>query len=196
MISIKKLKLYCSDDITLIENFNEAVNSDIKYHCHHRLEIQTNGVLLSRQYLIDNDLYYNRPANELLLLPVTEHVKLHKKYQKPWQWTSESKAKLSKSMSGEGNPFYGKKHSDVSRQKISDSNKGRSSWNKGLKTGNLSNEHKLKISFGMKGKNAGQKNGMSNKHWYTNGKDNICCYECPKDFYPGRTIYKNQKNIH
>ena len=48
----------------------------------------------------------------------------------------------------------------------------------------------------MKGKNAGQKNGMSNKHWYTNGKDNICCYECPKDFYPGRTIYKNQKNIH
>ena len=40
----------------------------------------------------------------------------------------------------------GRKHSDESKLKISNANKGKSAWNKGLKTGPLSNEHKEKLS--------------------------------------------------
>lgn len=208
MINIKTLKTYCSEDITLIENFKEAINSSELYHCHHRLEVQDDGTKLSRQYLIDNNLYFNRPASELILLTKPEHTRLHAsnrsketldklsnsgKLRAPRKWTQEEKQKLSNTISGEGNPFYGKKHSGESLKKMSESHKGQIAWNKGIKTGPLSNEHRLKISNGCKGINKGDKNAHYGKHWYTNGIENICCYECPEGFYKGRIISDEQK---
>lgn len=44
----------------------------------------------------------------------------------------EVRQKISKSMQGEKNSFYGKKHSEESKQQQSDSHKGQIPWNKGL----------------------------------------------------------------
>ena len=50
---------------------------------------------------------------------------------------------------GEKNPNYGKTHSEESRRKISETHKGRI----------LTDEHKAKMSEGLKGKNSGASNG-------------------------------------
>lgn len=73
MIS-KKTKSFCCEDISLIENYDIALKSDELYVCHHK-----NGILLnkSKQELIDLNLYYNRPANELILLTNSEHSRIH-----------------------------------------------------------------------------------------------------------------------
>ena len=48
--------------------------------------------------------------------------------------TEEEKIKMSESLKGEKNPFYGKHHTEESRRKNSEANKGKTPWNKG-KTG-------------------------------------------------------------
>lgn len=63
--------------------------------------------------------------------------------------TEESKKKRSIMFSGEGNPFYGKKHSDDVLDRIRVKNIGRKSWNKG---GTLSDEHRKKLSDVKKSK--------------------------------------------
>ena len=71
--NIKILKSYCSE-YTQIENYAEAVKSPLKYDLHHRLEISENK---SRKDLIDENLYYGRPPEELIFLEHREHVRLH-----------------------------------------------------------------------------------------------------------------------
>ena len=72
-------KNYCCEDISNIENYNEAIADKTKtWHCHHRLEIQ-NGVSISIKELKSKNLYYNRPASELIFLTETEHKRLHNK---------------------------------------------------------------------------------------------------------------------
>lgn len=48
-------------------------------------------------------------------------------------WTDEEKIKKSEEMSGEKNPFYGKKHSEETKRKLSESHKNKIPWNKGKK---------------------------------------------------------------
>lgn len=86
--------------------------------------------------------------------------------------------KLSESRVGNTNAL-GFKHSNESKQKISESLKGRPAWNKGLpgtwigKT--HSEESKRKISISKKGQSAGDKNPMFGKSavagrkWYNDG---------------------------
>ena len=74
--------MLCKEDISLIENYDKAINDTTQlWHCHHREEVKVlpSGmtVLRSRQDLIDNDRYYNCPANELIFLTPTEHKSLH-----------------------------------------------------------------------------------------------------------------------
>lgn len=47
--------------------------------------------------------------------------------------TDETKEKISKAFKGERHPFYGKHLTKEHRRKISESNKGKKAWNKGLK---------------------------------------------------------------
>jgi len=56
-------------------------------------------------------------------------------------WSKKTKEKMSKShkalnidVNGERNPFYGKEHTEESRRKMSVSLKGKTPWNKGIKT--------------------------------------------------------------
>lgn len=67
-----------------IENYDLAKADDFQgWHIHHRLETHNSDgekrlVNLSRAELITLDMYYNRPANELVFLTKSEHMKLHK----------------------------------------------------------------------------------------------------------------------
>lgn len=76
---------YCCEDISLIENYEKAKNDTTQtYHCHHRLETHfSDGTprpkdsQLSMDELIALDMYYNRPANELIFLTKAEHAYVH-----------------------------------------------------------------------------------------------------------------------
>lgn len=121
MINEAYLRKYCCEDISLIENYNEAVNDITQiWDCHHRKEIELNK---NRQELIDMGLYYNRPASELILLTHSEHTSLHmkgNKYNLDRRHSEESKHKRSEAYKGENNPFYGKHHTEETRQKLKD----------------------------------------------------------------------------
>lgn len=72
----KNCTKYCRDSVSEIENYSLAVADDRNmWHCHHRLE--TDGSGMSRRELIENSLYYKRPAAELIFLSPREHQKIH-----------------------------------------------------------------------------------------------------------------------
>ena len=108
MINLNQANKYCSDDVSLIENYNEAINSDKQYVCHHK-----NGITLNKSIteLKELGLYFNRPANELIFLEISEHKRLHMGCNNPSK---------NKDRSGENNPMYGKhyKHTKESINKI------------------------------------------------------------------------------
>ena len=67
------LEKYCTD-YKNIENYAEALSSPLKYDLHHRREISEHK---SKSDLIEENLYYNRPAEELIFLEHGEHIRLH-----------------------------------------------------------------------------------------------------------------------
>ena len=105
----KHIYKYCCEDISKIENYESALSSNEVWHCHHKLEIDMN---LSRKELIENNLYYNRPASELIFLPMSEHIKLHN--------TGERNGMFDNHV-GIGKPGnrLGKPHNEESKRKIS-----------------------------------------------------------------------------
>ena len=113
--NIKKLEKYCKD-YTKIENYDEAIKSPLIYDLHHRLEIDE---MQSRSDLKFLHLYFHRPAEELIFLEHGEHVRLHKA-----NLSAETKKKMSIAKKGDKNPWFGKHHSEETRQKISESCKG------------------------------------------------------------------------
>ena len=82
MIYERRARLYCSEDISLIENYDKAIADTTQtWHCHHRDEIRTlpSGMVAyrSQQELKENGRYYNCPANELIFLTREEHNRIH-----------------------------------------------------------------------------------------------------------------------
>lgn len=63
----------------------------------------------------------------------------------------------------------GRVHTNEEKLRMSKALKGKASWNKGKKWENYKDR---------------------GKHWYTNGIDNIRCFECPIGYHRGRTIQK------
>ena len=75
MIDLKRLSRYCKDDFCLIENYENAINDkEVTWHCHHRLETDAN---MTQKELKEKNLYFHRPASELIFLTPTEHLHLH-----------------------------------------------------------------------------------------------------------------------
>ena len=113
MICEHYARKFCCEDISLIENYALAIADTTQtWICHHIL-----GEQHSRQYLIDNNLYENRPACELRFMTRAEHNALHKQ---------------------------GVPRSEATKQAISDAQKGvPRPYLKGVP---LSEEHKLKLS--------------------------------------------------
>ena len=76
----KRAKRYCSEDVSLIENYQEAISDEEKmWDIHHRRECDENGrTLFTKKQLIDMGLYFNRPASELVFVTRSMHWKLHR----------------------------------------------------------------------------------------------------------------------
>ena len=112
MINEYYTKRFCNDDITLIENYEQAIYDKTQmWECHHRL-----GEQYSRKYLIENDLYKNRPSTELIFLTKYEHLRLHRIGK---HHSKETKKKISEANIGENNPLFGKHHSEDTKKKMS-----------------------------------------------------------------------------
>lgn len=102
MISEKMVKKFCSGDISEIENYNEAINSNELYDCHHRLETHfPNGERLFENYSVDFlksiGMYYKRPSNELIFLTHKNHASLHSKNNKVnlgRKWSEETRKRM------------------------------------------------------------------------------------------------------
>lgn len=105
-IIIEKGIKYCCEDISKIENYEEAITSPKKYCCHHK-----NGINISQKELIEKGLYFNRPASELIFLEFGEHIRLHNENQREETRKKRSEARI------------GKRHSEETRKKLSDAGK-------------------------------------------------------------------------
>ena len=74
---------FCINDLQNIENFYKALNDRTQtWHCHHRFETHNSDgkmrtVELTKEELKALDMYYNRPAEELIFLTPKEHRILH-----------------------------------------------------------------------------------------------------------------------
>lgn len=154
MICEKKFKLkkdrtpynYCfCRTPELIENYDKAVADTTQtWQCHHRLETHNSDgerrlVDISSSELIALGVYYDRPPEELIFLTPIEHISLHKAGKpspnKGKKLSEETKKKISETLKG-------KHHSEASRKRISEALKGHS----------VSEETKKKKSEALKGK--------------------------------------------
>ena len=134
MINEKYAKKYCRDNLSKIENYEQAItDKQHTWQCHHRLELTLDGEFaLSRDQLKLHDMYYNRPYYELIFLTPAEHRKLHRKGV---QHSEESRKKMSVAKKGcifseehrrnLSAARKGKKFSEETRRKMSESHKGR-----------------------------------------------------------------------
>ena len=121
ILSKKRAKSICCEDISLVENYDKAIaDKTQKWVLHHRDEIRVlpSGMIVKRsvEELMENGRYFHCPANELIFMTPADHLSLHHK---------------------------GKLNSEESRKKMKNSMKGRVSPRKGVI---LSNKTKAKVS--------------------------------------------------
>ena len=88
MINTKHAKSYCSEDISLIENYHQAIADEKRmWEIHHRRECDSEGrTLFTCKQLIEMGLYFKRPASELVFVTRAMHWKLHREMrEKNWK---------------------------------------------------------------------------------------------------------------
>lgn len=183
MICIGKIKRYCTN-FEDIENYEQAIADTTQtWQCHHRLEThfsdgnpRPKNALITSSELKALDMYYHRPASELIFLTASEHARIGSVICE----------------SGEANPMYGKSPSKETRKKLSKANKGKK----------RSDETKHKISeskkgnINMLGKHHTEKSklktssSMKGLKFYNNGVKTVRAKVCPEGFVSGRLICK------
>lgn len=128
----------------LVENYEKAIADEEQlWILHHRREIDE---MKSMQQLKDEGKYFDVEPSELIFLSISEHAILHGENK-----LKETRNKLSKALSGEKNPNYGKHYSEEARKKLSETLKGRQ----------ISEETRKKMSESCRG----EKNQAFGKHW-------------------------------
>ena len=173
-----RAKDYCCEDISKIENYYDALNSDEEYDCHHRLESHDENGVIRERFLTKDDLkklgkYYNVPASELIFIPRHEHLSIHSLNR--WK-NDDFNNKMSESHKGENNPFYGKHHSKETLDRIRTTKENNGTLHKSTFEGHHhSDKTKKKMSEAKKG-----------KHLFNDGETTVLCFECPDGFVPGR----------
>lgn len=79
MVSLESCRKYCKPGrISEVEGYAEAISSPLPYEIHHRNELQPDGTVVPREWLIDQHLYYGREPHELIFLEKSLHRHLHK----------------------------------------------------------------------------------------------------------------------
>lgn len=142
MICEKTVKKFCKD-FTKIENYDKAIADKTQtWHCHHRLETESTGAVVesTMRDLMDWNIYYDRPPEELIFLTESEHRKLHKNnknraFSKEWKdnlseahkgYVQSAETRLKRSLAMKGKNTY--KRSEEHRQKMKDSSKKGMHW--------------------------------------------------------------------
>lgn len=131
-------KLYCKEDISLIENYELMINDYTqRWVCHHRREIDEHKTM---NELLEEGLYYNVPAAELIFMTASDHMALHKK-DKPM--SEEHKQHLFEALTGLPKSEEHKQHlsealtgvpkSEEHKHNISEAMKCLKWWNNGVK---------------------------------------------------------------
>lgn len=78
MINKKTARSFCKDDISKIENYEQAINDTKRWVCHHRLEMSIDGEQVhTPESLSKLGMYKKRPYFELIFMLQVEHIKLH-----------------------------------------------------------------------------------------------------------------------
>lgn len=101
----------------------------------------------------DIDRYNEWRIEDLCIMSLSEHTKLHKPtLGKHWNLKEDTKNKMRKPKTV---------------------------------------EHRLNISKAAKGKKHNWKTkGSTGMNWFTNGANNVLCFECPDGYFKGRTTIK------
>lgn len=136
MINVEKVKRYCRDDISKIENYDKAIaDTKRKWDLHHRLELTLDGYFAnSVEDLKRHNMYFNRPYFELVFLTHAEHTKLHQSGRSS-EWYKKVQENHSHSWKGKHHDLNTKNKMATSQQEhyrnhperrkqISDSNMG------------------------------------------------------------------------
>lgn len=63
---------YCREPIENIKGYNEALNNPGRYDCHH-----INELTFTKDQLKKMNMYYHRPASELVIMSHSEHRRWH-----------------------------------------------------------------------------------------------------------------------
>lgn len=139
------LKMYCRDDLSKIENYEQAINDkENKWVIHHRLEFTLDGEFAhTKQDLIRMGMYWKRPYFELIFMKDIDHRKLHGKIVNNYR-TEETINKIRQKSIGHS-------FTEETLKKISETVKQR--WKEGVY--NLkchTPEHNKAISEARKGK--------------------------------------------
>lgn len=128
-MTIRHVKRYCSD-FTKIENYEDAISSNERYDCHHRLEIMPwSGKQVSVEYLKEQELYYNQPAEALVFLTCKEHTSLHMKGQSK---SEQQKQKMSSAQKGKPKTEEHKKHLAIAFSSGKTQSRGSKWYNNGV----------------------------------------------------------------
>lgn len=168
---------YCHN-YELIENYEKAKSENFNnWICHHRLlthnkEGKVLETFISKDKLKEDDLYFDRPPEELIFITRQERTSLYGKKTK------------------------GKKYSEDVINKIVERNKEMFWWTNGI-VETRSKEcpdgfwrGRLKKSEDFKKKNGDFKRGSK---WWTNGKIDKFCKEQPVGFINGRSNFNRKE---
>ena len=143
MVSAKEVRRFCKEPLSLIENYDKAVaDTEVMWVCHHREEV-VDGVHTSRKQLIAEGRYWNIKPEALIFMTPSDHHELHHKGVKL--------PSLSEKVKGEGNPFFGRHHTDAARAAISEASTriGQSDYMREIRRKNATGRH---IVIGADGK--------------------------------------------
>ena len=189
MINFRNAKRFCSEDISKIENFEQAATDTSKmWDIHHRLEETT-----PKKKLIEAGLYFKRPAKELVFLTHQDHLQLHTTFHYYH------------------NSMLGRHHSDETKEKISQTRKER------IASGDITidvsachtqeanakisakakERYKDKENHPMYGKHLSEESRRKSSlihlakqlHWWTDGNTSVQSKDCPGEGWSrGRTM--------
>lgn len=158
MISEKHAKYYCCESISKIENYDIAM-ADVEHtwEIHHKAEMLPCG-RFTKADLIKFNLYWNRPANELIYLRHDMHRSLHhigNKHCLGQTQSEDAKMKRSNSLKGRPSPMKGKHHSETTKAKMRGrhhTDEAKKKISNALKGRVKSEEERRKLSESHKGK--------------------------------------------
>ena len=132
--------------------------------------------IFSKSDLIEIGEYYNRPACELIFLTKSEHMRLHHLGK---HHSEETRKKMSEANKGENNPRFGKPSAFKGKHHSAETRKKMSESNKGKNHPFFGKHHSEKTRRKLSKASIG-------KHWYNNGVVSVLTRECPDGFVKGR----------